>query len=49
MNYEDEMKGSVCSLLNSNKPVAIYSLVEISGIHQKLKRYYKIWHVSAVK
>ena len=34
MNYEDEMKGSVCSLLHSNEAVAIYSLVEISGIYK---------------
>ena len=49
MNYEEEMKRSVCSLLRSNEPVAIYSLSEIYAIYKKLKRFYKIWHVSAVR
>jgi len=33
MNYEEEMKRSVCSLLHSNEP-AIYLLLEISGIYK---------------
>ena len=49
MNYEEEMKRSVCSPLHSNESEAIYSLLEISGIYKKLKRFYKIWHVSAIK
>ena len=34
MNYGEEMKGSVCSLLHSHEPVSIFSILEISRIYK---------------